>query len=70
MATVRTGKTSVKSVGGPGRTSFVLGSRPTSLRAQQPGSLRIRPEPGETQYGKQPSVAGASFGNTAMTGES
>jgi hypothetical protein len=70
MASVNAGKTAPKSVSGPGRTSFVYGSRPPSLKAQQPGSLTIKPQPGSTtQYGKT-SVAGAGFGNTGMTGES
>lgn len=46
------------------RPSFILGSRPTSLRAPTPGGgPRIKPMQGVTQYGKAAPADGvASFG--------
>lgn len=55
----------------PQRPSFVLGSRPGSLRA--PPVPRIKPGAANTtQYGKVNigNPAGASFGNTGQTGMS
>ncbi len=59
---VRGGKGGHKSVSTPGiRPEYVLGSRPTTLRAQQ---TRIKPGPANTtQYGKA-NPAGASAGRT------
>ena len=68
---INAGKSSPKSVPNPPeRPSFVLGSRPGSLRA--PPVPRIKPgPPGTTQYGKANlgNPAGASFGNTGQTGQ-
>lgn len=53
------------------RTPFVLGSRPQGVRAPSPP--RIKPAAASTtNYGKtpDPNPAGASFGNTSMTGMS
>lgn len=64
----------------PMRPSFVLGSRPQTMRAAP--APRIKPMVGVTQYGKQspggglggPGVAdnpgGAAFGDTGETGMS
>ena len=53
----------------PMRPSFVLGSRPGTLRANP--VPRIKPMAGQTNYGKQngqSNPAGAGFGDTGMTG--
>jgi len=63
----------------PSRASFVLGSRPQTLRAAPPP--RIKPALGMTQYGKtaggglggpgnMSNPAGASFGDTGQNGMS
>jgi hypothetical protein len=80
MPSVRMGKTAVRGPTAQSRPSFVLGSRPPSLRAQPPGSLTIKPQPGSTtqygkqagqpNFGKQPTPPPFGFGNTALTGES
>jgi hypothetical protein len=56
----------------PQRASFVLGSRPSQLRANP--VPRIKPQFGVTQYGKSPAggggpgnPAGASAGDTGQT---
>lgn len=66
--TVRTGKGGHKSVPTPGiRPSFVLGSRPQSLRTSP--IPRIKPGPSSTRdYGKTPGAPNntASFGDTGQ----
>lgn len=47
----------------PGRTPFVLGSRPPDLRAPPVGGMNIKPQPGSTtQYGKTPLGQGVPTG--------
>ncbi len=58
---ISTGKSGPKSVPSPSN-SFVLGSRPGSLRAPTPG--RIKPLNNQTQYGK----AEAGIGPGMLTG--
>ena len=70
---IRAGKAPKAAPTPPQRASFVLGSRPGSLRAAPPP--RIKPGPANTtNYAKVPAAdpnpVGASFGNTAMTGMS
>lgn len=67
----KVGASKVKGPSISSRPAFVLGSRPSSLR-QKPVQ-RIKPaDASTTAYGKQddntPNPAGASFGNTGMTG--
>lgn len=60
-----------KSVSPPGENaSFVLGSRPTTLRAAPPP--RIKPTLAVRDYGKAqaPTATPSPFGNTGMTSRS
>lgn len=63
MATVKVSKSSPKSVPATSdRTPFVLGSRPSTIRAPS-----IKPGPADTREytkGNVPNPAGASAGNT------
>lgn len=63
---VNTGKGGHKSVPTPGiRPSFVLGSRPVSLRT--PAIPRIKPGAGSTRdYGKSTPSNSAGFGDTGQ----
>jgi hypothetical protein len=72
MAGFKAPKPKKVTASGPGRTPFVLGSRPGDLRAQEPGSTRIKPLTGVTQYGKgqggalQANPSGLSAGDTGQ----
>ena len=69
-AAIRAPKAGPKAAPTPGeRPSFVLGSRPPSLRAKPPGEAgRIKPLTGQTQYGKpQPQTQVASPGPSLPT---
>jgi hypothetical protein len=49
------------------RPSFVLGSRPPSLRQAPPGgAARIKPMTGQTQYGKTPPVPTINGAGSSM----
>lgn len=64
---IKSGKSGPKSVPTPGaNASFVLGSRPTTLRAAPPP--RIKPTLAVRDYGKTPAPARQTspFGDTGM----
>lgn len=63
MAALSMGKKGPKSVPkASARPSFIMGSRPTSLRAPLPGAEgpRIKPMEGQTQYGKPAAPSGVA----------
>jgi hypothetical protein len=69
---VRSPRGGPKAVAAPTmRPSFVLGSRPASLRAPPPPRIKPGP-PGTTQYGKVPigNSAAIGSGDTGLTGMS